>query len=160
MPLFDFESNPHLAQCLWCDSNGGDNRNAIFAMIAGTLFFTGWWFIIDAVAVAASFPFSYHLMGIIGTISLFMINAVSNAQMRGDSYSGGCFGPQGARVWLFVGFVMGFAAVIASCWILYSGFLSIKGAAVWPGFELVFQNVFIFAASLVYKFGRQEDQWS
>lgn len=74
--------------------------------------------------------------------------------------AGGCFGPQGARAWLFAGFVMGFAAVIASFWILFSGFISQKGVAVGPGFELLFQNVFIFAASLVYKFGRQEDQWS
>ncbi|KAL1450718.1 hypothetical protein WDU94_003048 [Cyamophila willieti] len=158
MPMFG--SNINLGACLWFDQNGGEKRNAVSALISGTLFFIGWWFIIDAVCVAKSFPFSYHLIGIIGTISLFMINAVSSAQMRGDSYSGGCFGPQGARVWLFVGFVMGFAAVIASCWILFSGFISVQGAAVWPGFELFFQNVLIFAASLVFKFGRQEDQWS
>lgn len=158
MPLFG--SNLQLGACLWFDNAGGDKRNAVSAMISGTLFFIGWWFIIDAVSITKSFPFSYHLIGIVGTISLFMINAVSNAQMRGDSYSGGCFGPQGARVWLFAGFVMGFAAVIASFWILFSGFISVKGEPVWPGFELLFQNVFIFAASLVYKFGRQEDQWS
>lgn len=27
------------------------------------------------------------------------------------------------------------------------------------GFELFFQNAFIFAASLIYKFMRVEDQW-
>lgn len=44
---------------------------------------------------------------------------VSNAQIRGDAYSGGCMGPRGARAWLFMGFVLGFAAVIASCWIFF-----------------------------------------
>ncbi|KAJ8931687.1 hypothetical protein NQ314_015371 [Rhamnusium bicolor] len=46
--------------------------------------------------------------------------------MRGDAYEGGCLGPRGARIWLFLGFVMGFASVIASCWILFADFM--KGA--------------------------------
>lgn len=51
------------------------------------------------------------------------INVVSNNQLQGDSYSGGFLGPRGARLWLFVGFVLGFAAVIASCWILFSEYV-------------------------------------
>lgn len=51
---------------------------------------------------------------------------MSNAQVRGDSYSGGCMGPRGARAWLFIGFVLGFAAVIASCWILFADFANSK----------------------------------
>lgn len=50
------------------------------------------------------------------------INSVSNAQVRGDSFSGGCMGPRGAKAWLFVGFVLGFAALFASCWILFANF--------------------------------------
>lgn len=52
------------------------------------------------------------------------INSVSNAQIRGDAYSGGCFGSRGARFWLFGGFVMGFGAVIASCWILFADYVA------------------------------------
>ena len=54
----------------------------------------------------------------------FRINSVSNAQIRGDAYSGGCFGSRGARFWLFGGFVMGFGAVIASCWILFAEYVA------------------------------------
>lgn len=43
--------------------------------------------------------------------------------MRGDAYEGGCMGPRGARIWLFLGFVMGFASVIASCGILFSDYM-------------------------------------
>lgn len=43
--------------------------------------------------------------------------------MRGDMYDGGCLGSRGSRVWLFVGFVMGFASVIAACWILFANFV-------------------------------------
>lgn len=54
----------------------------------------------------------------------FRINSVTNAQMRGDGFNGGFFGARGARGWLFVGFVMGFAAVIAACWILFADFVA------------------------------------
>lgn len=44
--------------------------------------------------------------------------------MRGDAYDGGCLGVRGARGWLFIGFVLGFAAVIASCWIFFADFVN------------------------------------
>jgi len=149
----------NLPACVWFE--GGDKRNALASILAGFLFFTGWWFMIDANAkYPTSVAGAYHVCGVVGTISLYMINAVSNAQMRGDSYSGGCMGPRGARVWLFLGFVLGFAAVIASCWILFADFASTSsGKPFWAGTGLFLQNLFIFAGSLVYKFGRTEDQW-
>lgn len=52
------------------------------------------------------------------------MNSVTNAQIRGDAYNGGCLGARGARGWLFVGLVMGFAAVIAACWILFADFVA------------------------------------
>lgn len=63
------------------------------------------------------------MCGVVGTLSLIMINSVSNAQMRGDAYEGGCLGSRGAKAWLFLGFVMGFASVIASCGILFADFV-------------------------------------
>lgn len=87
------------------------------------------------------------MCGVVGTLSLIMVNSVSNAQVngitfcfsirnmsfslqiRGDTYEGGCLGARGARVWLFLGFVMGFASVIASCWILFADFLD-KGKSI------------------------------
>lgn len=44
--------------------------------------------------------------------------------MGSDTLSGGYLGARGARGWLFVGFVMGFAAVIAACWILFADFVA------------------------------------
>lgn len=113
---------------------------------------------------------------------------MTNAQIRGEAYNGGCLGARGARSWLFVGFVMGFAAVIAACWILFADFVTegiflyiycyikfiiyvqvtykkkciiifIGAPHHWPGVGLFLQNVFIFLGSLTYKFGRSEDQW-
>ena len=47
---------------------------------------------------------------------------MSNAVLRGDTM--GRLGPGGARVWLFFGFVLGFVAIIAACWILFADFVT------------------------------------
>ncbi|KDR23699.1 transmembrane protein 50A [Zootermopsis nevadensis] len=155
--------NLQLPPCVWFE--GDDKRNAIASIVAGVLFFTGWWLIIDVQAAypqAEQFNKAYHVCGVFGTISLFMINSVSNAQIRGDAYSGGCFGSRGARFWLFGGFVMGFGAVIASCWILFDDYVAYGEGkySAWPGVGLFLQNAFIFVGSLVFKFGRTEDHWN
>ncbi|KAK0078246.1 hypothetical protein PV325_002778 [Microctonus aethiopoides] len=150
--------NIQIPSCVWFE--GGEKRNALMSMLAGTLFFTGWWFIIDAQATyPADMYNAYHICGVFGTISLFMVNSVTNAQIRGDSYNGGCLGSRGARGWLFLGFVMGFSAVIAACWILFADFAAKETKHYWPSVGLFLQNIFIFLGSLTYKFGRSEDHW-
>ncbi|NP_001156062.1 transmembrane protein 50A-like isoform X1 [Acyrthosiphon pisum] len=161
MPM-DCMDNVNLGNCLWFEG-GSEKRNVVAGMISGLLFAVGWWLIIDGMAVNPSqVPGTYHICGLVGTFSLFMINVVSNSQIRGEAYSGGWFGPRGARSWLFMGFVLGFAALIAACWIFFADFVAAKSSVkpnMTVGFELFFQNAFIFAASLIYKFGRVEDQW-
>ncbi|MBZ3882128.1 Transmembrane protein 50A [Sciurus carolinensis] len=92
-----------------------------------TQFFTGWWIIIDAAVIYPTmeeFNHSYHACGVIATIAFLMINAVSNGQVRGDSYSEGCLGQTGARIWLFLGFMLAFGSLIASMWILFGGYVA------------------------------------
>ncbi|XP_012264310.1 transmembrane protein 50A [Athalia rosae] len=150
--------NIQVSSCIWFGA--GEKRNGLVSMLAGTLFFMGWWFIIDATAkYPDSVQNAYHVCGVFGTVSLLMVNTVTNAQIRGDAYDGGCLGARGARMWLFFGFVMGFSAVIAACWILFSDFITNGALHYWPGVGLFLQNVFIFLGSLTYKFGRSEDQW-
>lgn len=36
--------------------------------------------------------------------------------------SGGCLDARGARIWIFVGFVLGFAAIIAAVWQMIAHF--------------------------------------
>uniref|UniRef100_A0A3B4F9C7 Transmembrane protein 50A n=1 Tax=Pundamilia nyererei TaxID=303518 RepID=A0A3B4F9C7_9CICH len=72
----------------------------------------------------------------------FRINAVSNGQVRGDSYSEGCMGQTGARVWLFIGFMLAFGSLIASMWILFGGFVVPQKPTVYPGIAVFFQNGF------------------
>ncbi|KAM9486185.1 transmembrane protein 50B-like isoform 1-T2 [Clarias gariepinus] len=138
-----------------------ERRNTVASIVAGLLFFTGWWVIIDA---AVSYPdpkdlnHAFHTCGVFSTLAFFMINAVSNAHIRGDVFEDGCLGRTGARLWLFIGFLMMFSSLIASIWILFGVYVA-KGLPVHPGLCVFFQNLFIFFSSLVYKFGRTEDLW-
>ncbi|XP_049473733.1 transmembrane protein 50A isoform X1 [Panthera uncia] len=125
----------------------GEKRNTIASIAAGVLFFTGWWIIIDAAVIYPTmeeFNHSYHACGVIATIAFLMINAVSNGQVRGDSYSEGCLGQTGARIWLFIGFMLAFGSLIASMWILFGGYVAKEKAIVYPGIAVFFQNAFIF----------------
>ncbi|XP_022076913.1 transmembrane protein 50B [Acanthochromis polyacanthus] len=138
----------------------GERRNTVASVVAGVLFFTGWWIMIDA---AVTYPsqqmnHAFHTCGVFSTIAFFMINAVSNGQVRGDTYGEGCLGRTGARLWLFIGFMMMFGSLIASIWILFGGYVVPK-VEVAPGLAVFFQNAFIFFSTLIYKFGRTEDLW-
>ena len=71
---------------------------------------------------------------------MFRINAISTGQLSGDNYTDGFIGQRGcilhnkgdilntfnelcvslgARVWMFIGFLMAFAGLIAAAWILF-----------------------------------------
>lgn len=150
--------NVTIPTCVWFESD--EKRNAIASMIAGLLFFAGWWFIIDAASVyPGELPNAAHVCGVFATVSLVMVNSVSNAQVRGETYTGACLGSRGARLWLFLGFVLGFASLIASCWILFANYVNTGSKHTWSGVSLFLQNALIFAGSLVFKFGRTEDTW-
>uniref|UniRef100_A0A8C6TP74 Transmembrane protein 50B n=1 Tax=Neogobius melanostomus TaxID=47308 RepID=A0A8C6TP74_9GOBI len=139
----------------------GERRNTVASVGAGVLFFSGWWIMIDA---AVTYPsqvemnHAFHTCGVFSTIAFFMINAVSNGQVRGDMYGEGCLGRTGARLWLFLGFMMMFGSLIASIWILFGAYVAAK-KEVAPGLAVFFQNAFIFFSTLIYKFGRTEDLW-
>jgi len=146
----------------------GERRNKVAAVSAGVLFFSGWWFAIDAAAVypeKKELKDVFHICGVFATISMFMINSVSNGQIRGDSYTTGCMGVGGARIWLFIGFLLGFGSLIAAFWILFGEYLvsnpdnTFQPKHNYPGVAIFMQNILIFAASLVYKFGRSEEMW-
>nr|KAF6268919.1 transmembrane protein 50B [Pipistrellus kuhlii] len=75
-----------------------ERRNAVASVVAGVLFSAGWWVMIDAAVVYAKpeqLNPAFHTCGVFSTLAFFMINAVSNAQVRGDSYESGCLGRTG-----------------------------------------------------------------
>ena len=47
-----------------------------------------------------------------------------NHRIIGDGYTDGCLGSHGARVWLFVGFLLSFGSLIASAWVLFGPYVA------------------------------------
>jgi len=145
-----------------------EKRNKIAAITSGFLFFSGWWFALDASASYYSDTRDvFHVCGVFASISMIMVNMVSNSILRGEGFTDGCLGPVGARLWFFIGFMMGFGSLIGACWILFGEYIDIsdninntfKPTRTYPGVAFFIQNLFIFLSSLIYKFGRSEDMW-
>lgn len=118
------------------------------------------WWIVIAIASTAEIgqapAFAYYVCGILGSISFIMVNTVSNEQLNGaGGYEGGACGSSGIKIWLFTGFVLGFASVIASVWLMISEFSVSQKTT--QGIGIVLQNFFILFASLIYKFGRSDE---
>jgi len=143
-----------------------EKRNKVASVLAGTLFFSGWWFALDAsISHHDDTKDHFHLCGVFSTISMFMVNAVSNSLLRGEGFTEGCLGPLGARIWFFIGFMMGFGSFIGSCYILFGEYVDVGDNDInhfqttYPGVAFFMQNLFILASSIIYKFGRTEDLW-
>ncbi|XP_069681161.1 transmembrane protein 50B-like [Periplaneta americana] len=138
-------------------------RNSLIALTAGILFWSGWWIIFDVEAHHPSTPYldkTHHFCGIFGTVSLIMVNSISTDMITTDNTSTSpCCGRLGARIWLFWGLFIGFSALIASIWIMIEHHRVEVDEfqdplPLWPAWGLFLQNMFIFASSMIMRFGR------
>lgn len=137
-----------------------DRRNAISSILAGCLFAVGWWIAIDVGAMDSStFNNAYWSCGVFGTIGLLMVNAVSNSQLRGDAYVPGALGTAGTRVWMVFGFLCSFGSLIGASYILFGEYVYKKTQPSYPGTGFFMQNLLIFMATILFKFGRVEDSY-
>ncbi|CAB4064180.1 unnamed protein product [Lepeophtheirus salmonis] len=99
-----------------------NKRNYIASILSGFLFAAGWW--------------CSQLI----TISMIMLNMVTNEHLEGGDTVGGCCGSVGAKAWFFTGFVMAFGALIGAGWIFFgeymlnSDFNNFKPSTNYPGF--------------------------
>uniref|UniRef100_A0A914UTB2 Transmembrane protein 50A n=2 Tax=Plectus sambesii TaxID=2011161 RepID=A0A914UTB2_9BILA len=143
-----------------CGVDWEGKRNAVASVAAGLLFFVGWWLMIDTAAMGHNWNNVYVIVGLVSTVAMFMVNAVSNSQVRGEAMNEGMLGIKGARLWLMIGFVLTFGSLVAAIWIMFADYvLNSSDQDSWPGVALFLQNFLIFLGSLVYKFGRTEELW-
>ena len=102
-------------------------------MILYFQFFFGWWLAIDAAACYTDkkqLMDVFHICGVFATISMFMINGVSSASLENpDSYTDGCLGVRGARIWFFFGCLMGFGSLIGASYILFGEYIALCKAS-------------------------------
>ncbi|VDO40317.1 hypothetical protein V3C99_005036 [Haemonchus contortus] len=145
-----------------CNIDLDGKRNAVASITAATLFSVAWWLMIDTSAVYGKADWNnvYYIITVGSTLAMFMVNAVSNSQVRGESLHEGLLGTKGSRLWLMAAFVLSFASLVAATWVLFSDYVLLTGDhPVWPGVALFLTNFIIFASSCVYKFGRTEEMW-
>eukprot|EP00126_Sphaerothecum_destruens_P007305 Sdes_comp19795_c0_seq1m11885 len=136
-----------------------DVRYSIVSYTSGILFSLGWWLFVDAVAVG-HISWVFIIPGIVSTLSLFVINAISTSQMD-DSFSNGPISGWVARVWLMVGFILGFAGLISAGWIMFQCFIynnSDKNHGY--GISLFLSNLSLLLSSLLFKFGRMQEDYA
>ncbi|KAM4772668.1 transmembrane protein 50A-like [Rhinophrynus dorsalis] len=148
-------------QCSEC-VEWDEKKSTVASVAAGMLFFTGWRMIIDATVkgiVILLLNHSYSGCGVVATGAFLMINVVSNGHVHGERYIDGCLGQTGARIWLFIGFMLSFGYLITSMWNLFGGYVAKVVTQVYPGVVVFFQNAFIFFGGIVFKFDRTEDLW-
>lgn len=145
-----------------CSVDWEGKRNGVASIAAATLFFSAWWLMLDTAAVYEKKDWNnvYIIVTVASSLAMFMVNAISNSQVRGEALNESVLGTKGARLWLMGAFCLSFACLVAATWLLFSDYVLQTGDhPVWPGVALFLHNLMIFAASLVYKFGRTEDLW-
>jgi len=139
-----------------------NKRNTYSSIIAGVLFFSAWWLMIDtAVSHEGDTKWTnLYLLTAASTISMFMVNSVSNSAVTGSAMDEGVLGVKGARLWLMLGFIGSFACIVAGIWIMFANYVvGDHGESARPGIALFIHSFLIFISSLVYKFGRTEELW-
>ncbi|KAL1495873.1 hypothetical protein AB1Y20_014517 [Prymnesium parvum] len=133
---------------------------SIGSTVAGVLFGVSWLLWIDGVVFANSefhrgVDGTYWIPGILQTISLAMINVIPWEAVAGDSAfdDGEGIGP---RIWVFASFVFAFGGLIGAVWILVQEINapSWEQGSVDPALKGLLQNIFIFAASLIFRLCR------
>eukprot|EP00055_Hartaetosiga_balthica_P002619 m.4611 g.4611 ORF g.4611 m.4611 type:complete len:164 (-) comp2263_c0_seq1:1030-1521(-) len=129
----------------------GEYRNQVASVTSGLLFALGWWFLIDA-SVNADVQDKHQAIGVMSTIGLFMVNAISGEMLEGNMYSDGCLGSTGARVWLLFGLVISFGSLISAIWVMVDQY--INHGQDYAGAAVFLQNCLIFISSVIFKFGR------
>eukprot|EP01121_Diplochlamys_sp_Union-15-3_P019891 TRINITY_DN75_c0_g1_i4.p1 TRINITY_DN75_c0_g1~~TRINITY_DN75_c0_g1_i4.p1 ORF type:complete len:149 (+),score=23.77 TRINITY_DN75_c0_g1_i4:60-506(+) len=135
--------------------------------LSGVLFAISWWVWIDANAYHNTIKdpirisFGHWVPGIVATIALVMINAVSWTDLQGFGLGSIDDDVQKrARIWLFVSFTVGFGCLIASIWLGIDHWFIPENRdkndryTIWPGVALILQNAFILLSAVLYRFSK------
>ena len=164
-----------LVWCLWCLCwcvMGGLQRYG--ALVAGMVFTCGWFVWVDAVVFAgvqakagtagwSAVPWDQFIPGALGTAFLGMLvmgprrDSLNRDGAAGDVYvgyggddAGGCGGDGqgGIKAFLFLTYLVAFASVVGSVWVLIEFYGAVEGAEVYPGIAGVVQCALIVASAV------------
>jgi hypothetical protein len=121
---------------------------------AGALFGGGVWIWGDAVATSSTkVPFDRYIPGILAAVALLMINTVRYDQLHEyDPFDDGG-GVCRSRFWLFLSYLVSFAALTGSVWVLLQHY-AFAGGTAWTGVAGVLEVALILASALVFFLSR------
>eukprot|EP00877_Chromochloris_zofingiensis_P002392 jgi/Chrzof1/12153/Cz06g23030.t1 len=121
-------------------------------IVAGALFGAGWWFWVDAVVCNShKVPADQYIPGIVATLALVMINCIRRDDLQDyDPFDDGGFCR--SRFWLFLSYVVSFAAVVGAVWVLLHRYAlnPEQAGEIWPGVAGVFQVACILGSGLLF----------
>lgn len=131
------------------------HRNTVCAVLSGTLFFVGWWLMID-VNVNYNDVINkmkvYYIPGLMSSLAFVIINLIpDNLIKESYDYNDKCH-PFYGLILLFFGFIIAFGSLVGACYIIIADFLIKPHNAQWPGYGIFLQNALIFVANMVAKF--------
>ncbi|KAM3183624.1 hypothetical protein ACTXT7_009987 [Hymenolepis weldensis] len=131
-------------------------RNTIVSILSGILFATGWWIMIDAASSygSESLPHAVHTIGSIATVGFILLNIIPHHALSGDIEDPRACG------FLFVSVLINFVTLIAATWVMFASYATGNIKPVWPGVALFLQNLFIFAAAFLFRFGRHHESYA
>ncbi|RKP21353.1 hypothetical protein ROZALSC1DRAFT_27222, partial [Rozella allomycis CSF55] len=116
------------------------------------------WVWIDANVNMKGIYFGHWIPGIISTIGLILINALSLDVLNDDGFSSYDSTTRNARIFcLIITMLLILGGLISSVWIMIVEFQNKNNAA--PGTALIVENVLITLSALIMKFGRKNDEF-
>ena len=141
-------------------------QETLLSYFSGALFAFAWWLWIDAnvytnyIEDDVGIYFPHYLPAIVGTIGMIMVNAVSWSDLNNNSLFSNDGVSTKARVWLFVAFIIQFGALIAAIWIgIVHWFQNeVVPKTQYGGVAIIIQNLLIFAAALIYRFAKPQEE--
>lgn len=139
--------------------------NLFVAALAGILFSSGWWIMLDLIAndhEVLSSNFIYYLPGIIATISLFVTNSISIEDIFNPFYNGTdtLCGRSFNICMVFFALMLAFGSLIWASYILIVDFLNhYSSVKQWLGWGIWLQNVCLFSSNMLMRFGRKKEDF-
>jgi len=141
-------------------------------VIGGIVTGLGWFFFLDGV-ISASHDYDYTVSGawwipgIMQSIALLMVNILDWNLISDDMSFDGTSTASKAKCWIFVSFVVAFAAIMGAVWILVEE-IHTPSAVIdtvtppvypfrYPAVTVLLQSMFIFIASLLFRIVRVSD---
>lgn len=134
--------------------------NCIVVIVGGTLFFSGWWIMIDLMAVYPDVLHKkkvYCVPGVFATLAMLIVNIVPLNIIRNNYMTDDKCRVLLATFILFLGLLMAFGSLIGASYILIHDYLLEENDILWPGFALFLQNFFVFIANFIIKFGTKSE---